>query len=198
MDSILKNDPNKTPIFTNSEEWKQKNLKTAISAWINLQLPLDKFALTPVFKGQSLSNYSRYNENVYIEPNIAVVDELIATNNMLAQMFTALRLNDELNLASQSILSIDSDLKNLREIIIKELTSESLNEKDSEVITDFARKFSVDQKEAASKILLIPSSKSKVPLKEDISHLKLLLLVHQSKGNKIISVGPVWDYQESR
>ncbi|MFA6513858.1 MAG: DUF3160 domain-containing protein [Patescibacteria group bacterium] len=198
METILKTDPEKVPVFAKSEEWKQKNLKTAISAWISLQLPVDKFSLTPVFKGQSLNNYSRYNENVYIEPNLPLVNELIATNNMLAQMFTALRLNEELNLASQNIQSIDSDLKILRDIIKKELVSEPLNEKDSEAITDFARKFSINQKEEKTKILTIPSTKTKLLLKENIGNLKLLLVVHQFKGNKVISVGPIWDYQESR
>jgi hypothetical protein len=198
MEAILNSDAKKLPAFADSDEWRQKNLKTAVSAWINLQLPLEKFSLTPVFKGQSLSNFSRYNENVYVEPSLPMINELIATNDMLAQMFTALRLNDELNLTAQSVQAIDTDLKILRDIMIKELTSEPLNEKDGEAIADFARKFSIDKKEESSKILIIPSPVTKSVLKENVGRLKLLILVHQSAGNKVISVGPVWDYQETR
>jgi hypothetical protein len=198
MEAILKVDTKNLPVFASSDAWKQKNLKTAIAAWINFQLPLEKFSLTPVFKGQSLSNFSRYNENIYVEPNIPMVNELIATNEMLEQMFNALRLNEEMNLAFQSIQAISSDLKMLRDVMTKELTSEPLNEKDSEAITDFARKFSVDKKDINSKILLIPSSRNKMVLKENLNNLKLLVLVHQLSGSKVISVGPVWDYQESR
>lgn len=198
MEAILKSDSKKMPGFASSDEWRQKNLKTAVSAWINLQLPLEKFSLTPVFKGRSLSNFSSYNENIYVEPSLPMINELIATNEMLSQMFTALRLNEELNLTAQSVQAIDVDLKILRDIMIKELTSEPLNEKDGEAIADFARKFSIDKKEENSKTLLIPSPKTKTVLKENIGRLKLLILVHQSAGNKVISVGPVWDYQETR
>ncbi len=198
MNSILDYKVEEMPIFASSEEWRQQNLRTAVSAWINLQLPLEQFSLTPVFKGQSLSNFSRYSENVYIEPNLALINELISTNSMLAQMFTALRLNEELNLASQSVSVIDSDLNILKNIIVKELTGDPLNEKDRESITDFARKFAMEKSDAKDKVLTLPSSKYNTTLKENLNGLKLKILVHELEGNQVLSVGPVWDYQEYR
>jgi hypothetical protein len=35
-------------------------------------------------------------------------------------------------------------------------------------------------------------------LKEDLSQLKLMVIVHQEGDGKFISAGPVWDYIESR
>ncbi len=197
MKSVLNSDSKKMPIFAASSQWAAQNLETASAAWVNLQLPLEKFSVTPVFTGQSLGNFSQYNENVYVEPNLPLVNELIATNNMLAQMFTALRLNEELNSAAKNLQDIDNDLKDIREIIIKELTSEELDERDSATITDFARKFTVDQKTRASRVLSL-TSPSKTTIKESLEKIRLKVLVHESQGNKVISVGPVWDFQESR
>lgn len=197
MKSVLNGDPKKMPIFAASSQWEAQNLETASAAWVNLQLPLEKFSVTPVFTGQSLGNFSQYNENVYVEPNLPLINELIATNNMLAQMFTALRLNEELNSAAKNLQDIDNDLKDIREIIIKELTSEELDERDSATITDFARKFTVDQKTRASRVLSL-TSPSKTTIKESLEKIRLKVLVHESQGNKVISVGPVWDFQESR
>lgn len=197
MKSVLEIDSKKMPNFFGSSDFAAQNLKTALGAWTNLQLPLEKFSLTPVFTGQSLGNFSQYNENVYVEPNLALVNELIATNNMLAQMFTALRLNEELNSAAKNLQDIDNDLKNIRAIIIKELTSEALDERDSETITEFAKKFTIDQKTRASRVLSLSSS-NKTAVKESLEKIKLKVLVHEAQGNKIISVGPVWDFQESR
>jgi len=197
MKSVLDADSKKMPVFAGSSEWAAQELETALSAWTNLQLPLEKFSLIPIFTGQSLNNFSQYDENVYVEPNLPLINELIATNNMLAQMFTALRLNEELNSAAKNLQDIDNDLKNIRGIIIKELSSETLDERDSEIITDFTKKFMIDQKTRASRVLTLTFS-SKTTVKESVEKIRLKVLVHASQGNKVISVGPVWDFQESR
>jgi len=195
--SLLTADLKNMPVFATSPQWAQQNLKTAAAAWVNLQLPLEKFFLTPVFTGQSLGNFSRYSENVYVEPNLPLVNELIATNSMLIQMFTALRLNEELSSASKNLQDMDADLKLMKNVIIKELTSESLDERDYEVITEFSRKFAVEQKNRPSRILQL-SSGGRLTVKENLEKLRLKILVHQVNGNSVISVGPVWDLQESR
>ncbi len=188
----------KKPVFTNSIEWKNKSLNTAISAWVNMQLPLETVTLTPVFRGQSLSSFARYSDYAYVEPDLAHVNELIAVNNMMAQMFTALRLNEELSSAALNIQTIDKDLQTIKKIIVKELSGEELNEKDGEAITDFARRYLVADHSSKNKIVQIKFPKTKINLKEDISQLKLMVVVHLVGNNQVLSVGPVWNNQESR
>lgn len=199
--SIMKaifSDQIKKPVFTNSIEWKNKSLNTAISAWVNMQLPLETVTLTPVFRGQSLSSFARYSDYAYVEPDLALVNELIAVNNMMAQMFTALRLNEELSSAALNIQTIDKDLQTIKKIIVKELSGEELNEKDGEAITDFARRYLVADHSSKNKIVQIKFPKTKINLKEDISQLKLMVVVHLVGNNQVLSVGPVWNNQESR
>lgn len=199
MQSIVESNIKGLPNFTKSDAWYQKNVESAVSAWVNLQLPLEKLSLTPVFKGNSLSDFGRYGNDVYVEPNLPLINELIAANNMLADMFEALSINQEINLASQNIKAIDNDLYILQKIIIKELSGEDLNEKDSEAITEFALKYMLDQKrEDRDKILILNSSSNKASIKQNLNKLKLLVLVHQSGDNKVLSVGPIWDHEEYR
>ncbi len=199
MKYVLAPKPEEQPVFARSTAWQEKNIRTSVASWVNLQLPLEKISLAPIFKGSSLSDFSRYNENIYVEPNLALVNELIAINKMLGQMFTALRLNDQLSLASQSIQAIENDLQMIKNTITKELAGESLNEKDREMLTDFARKYVVDEKQSESdKTLILPFPKYRVNLKQNISRLKLMAVVHQSGDNKVISVGPIWENVESR
>jgi hypothetical protein len=198
MESITSLQPVELPIFTKSEKWQRKNINAAVSAWINLQLPLDEFSLTPIFEGQTLGNFSTYDENVYVEPNLPLINELIATNDMMTQMFFALGLDKEINLASQIIKTIDEDLNMIKEIIVKELSGEILNEKDSERIRDFAKKYTVDDLDNNDKILRLYFPEGKKTLIQDLNKLKLLAIVHKSGDNKVIAVGPIWDYKESR
>jgi len=186
------------PVFTNSLEWENKNINTAISAWVNMQLPLEAVSLAPVFRGQGLTSFARYSEYAYIEPNLPLINELIAINNMIAQMFAALRLNEEISSATRNIQLIDNDLQALRKIIIKELSGEELDEKDGEIITDFARRYLVDANNDSDKIVEINFPKNKIILQQNLSQLKLMAVVHLVGNNKVISVGPVWSNQESR
>ena len=49
-----------------------------------------------------------------------------------------------------------------------------------------------------NKIVQIKFPKTKINLKEDISQLKLMVVVHLVGNNQVLSVGPVWNNQESR
>ncbi|MDI3496483.1 MAG: hypothetical protein PWQ35_504 [Patescibacteria group bacterium] len=190
-------DKQKMPIFAQSAKWQEREINSAIAAWANLQLPLDDFSLTPVFEGQTLGDYFSYGENAYVEPNLALVNELIATNQMVSEMFQALNLNRETNLAAQVIRTVDDDLNMIRDIIKKELKGEKLNEKDGQNIRDFALKFKISQSSVDDNVLRF-GSQARRGLELDLRKLKLLAIVQQSAGQKIIVIGPIWDYQERR
>ncbi len=186
------------PVFAQSDKWRDKKINTAVSAWINLQLPLDELSLTPIFEGQTLGEYFSFDENVYVEPNIDLLDELIATNDMMSEMFSALGLNKEINLSSQTIKAIGDDLIMLRDIVVKELTGGTLNEGDSEFLRDFAKRYTVENIDSNDKILSHYSTQSNKILVQDLRKLKLIAIVHKIGANKVIAVGPVWNYKESR
>ena len=198
MKSTLSPEKEKMPAFASSDAWRERGLKTAVSSWINLQLPWEQISLAPRVSEYGLSDYSRRNENIYIEPNLPLINGLIATNNMMAKMFTALRLQDDINLAAYSVKAIDADLQLIKRLIEKELAGQEFDDKEDEALIDFARRYVKVDKNDDDKILWLPSLKGRANLKEDLSRLKLMVVVYQSGENKVMAVGPIWDYQESR
>ncbi len=198
MKALLTINRENLPLFTRSSAWQDKSIRTAASAWINLQLPMDKFSTGASVKSAGLNNAARWNENSYVEPNLDLINELIANISMVSQMFSALQLDTEVRVAFQDIKDFASSLEEMRAITLKELTGEELNAADNEAIADFAKQFKTTAASAKEKQLSIKLPQQKTALKEDLSRLKLLLIIHQEGENKIFSVGPVWDYQESR
>ncbi|MFA5155006.1 MAG: DUF3160 domain-containing protein [Patescibacteria group bacterium] len=192
-------DKSQLPAFARSQAWPSRTLQTAAAAWINLQLPLDKFLVAPVQKGQSLDNLARWSENSYVEPNLALLNELLANNNMLLKMFAALQLEPDVRLALQDVRGFSDNLESLKQIVVKELSGVKLTEKDNEFIADFTKQLQVAASPAAAKQLSITlSGRKSATLREDLSHLRLLVIIHQEGNNKVFSVGPVWDYWENR
>ncbi|MFA5184260.1 MAG: DUF3160 domain-containing protein [Patescibacteria group bacterium] len=190
---------NNWPLFGRSVAWQNKSLETAAAAWINLQLPLEKFSVAPVQKSQSLDSLARWTENSYVEPNLALINELIANNDMVIKMFSALRLETDVQLALKDIRSFSDNLAALKKIVLKELSGEKLDEADNELIANLTRQLQVSASPISAKQLAIvlPAQKT-APLRGDLSRLKLLVLIHQEDKNKVFSVGPAWDYRESR
>jgi hypothetical protein len=186
------------PVFAHSSAWQDKSLATAVGAWINLQLPLEKYEVSQPFSGQNFNNFSRWNENSYVEPNLSLINELMADSDMIIGMFSALRLETEVRPAWQEIKNFSVSLGALKQIIIKELTGETLAAADNELVADFIKQLKTDPATPAVKQLDLRSAVQKTGLREDLSRLKLLVLTHQEGDNKIFSIGPVWDYQESR
>jgi hypothetical protein len=187
-------DKNNLPYFMRSLAWQNQSLNTAAAAWVNLQLPADNF-LSAAPAGQSIAQATQLNQYSYVEPDLNLINELLANDNMLLQMFTALQLNTEVPLALQTIKSFSDRLTVLRQIVQKELTGQTLSADDNSAVSDFVKQFSVTP--ASSRRLTIALPSAQANLKEDLSQLKLLVLIHQEGANKVFSVGPVWSYQES-
>lgn len=195
----LSMDKGNLPLFAQMPAWQDKNLNTAAGAWINLQLPLDK----PIVIGSdnSASGFASLAKNVdnsYIEPNLDLLNEMIADSNMILRMLSALQLNLEVRSATQSLEDFSRRLAVLKDIVVKELSGQILEEKDGQEIVNFSLRMKTDPKAMSRKKLTIQSTQDKVILNEDLSQLKLLILTHRVGDNNVFSVGPVWSYQESR
>jgi len=195
--TFLLPDKQNLPVFAMSPLWRNKEIDTAVSAWINLQLPLDNFSSNQNSQGTNISSFVQLSQNSYIEPNLNLVNELLADDNMLLGMLSALQLDSEVPTAFESIKNFSVSLTSLREIIKKELTGELLTAADNDAIVNFTRKFKLNSP-LNNKSLHLDFPHSTSDIKEDINQLQLLVLIHQEGDNKVFSVGPVWEYQEKR
>lgn len=193
---FLSPDKNNLPLFSLSPEWRNKELETAVAAWVNFQLPLENFSVVPAFTGKNINSLSQLNKDSYVEPNLDLINELMANSNMLLGMFNALQLDTEVPSASQNIRNFLTNLAPLQQIMVKELTSQSLTATDNETIIDFTRQFKITDYSSGDRQLYLNFPQTKTSLKEDLSQLQLLVLVHREGDNKVFSIGPIWNHQE--
>ncbi len=186
------------PAFSQSQAWNDQKIKSAGSAWINLQLPVDDFSLRPSFEGNGIDGLLNYDENIYVEPNLELIAELKAINDSIFDTFSVLGLNKEANLAFQGIRKIRADLDMLTKVIEQELKGERLDSDIVEELKEFASRYQVAKKTTSEKTLAISFPEARRNLNLDLSKLKLMTLVYPLQGQNIIVVGPVWNYQEAR
>lgn len=193
----LENNFNYPPVQADSSLWQERYINGAVAAWINLQLPLDKLSLqSPASSGGLKSSASVLN-NVYVEPNLAQVNELIAQTEMLQGMFQALNLSEEANIVNLNLRALHGQLKDLQEIIKKELSAASLSPEDKQTIINFVQSYKTEQLGNKQLNFNFDIVNRRV-IREDLSRLKFMLLISEQDGRRVISVGPVFDYQETK
>lgn len=198
LGKYLNVDNSSLPSFTRSAAWENRILNTAAASWVNTQLPLEKLTANQTIKNEGFNSLVSFAEYSYVEPNLSLVAELAANTAMMEDMLLALKIDRENPPVMILIRELSADLAFLQKIIDKELSGQVLDEEDNANLMDFAKKMRVEKFENNARQLTVKFPKLKNGLKEDISRLKLLVLIRQENDGKIISVGPVWDYQESR
>jgi len=198
LSAFLNVEKNSLPLFAKSDAWRDRTLNTAVGAWVNLQLPVQKYSLSKSLDSQSLMAFAQYAENSYVEPNLSLVNELLSDTVMMQKMFSALQIDKEVISVPDRLLSLNNDLTKLKSIIEKELAGQTLVSEDNAFINNFAKQLTIEKLTTAEQQLSVKPLNAKNGFKEDLSHLKLMVLIHQEGNNKVISVGPVWNSLESR
>lgn len=190
---MFEDNDNQMQAYSRQEAWFNRLINSGVGSWINLQLPLEDFSLKSVTGNIGLNNEAPFSENFYVEPNYALVQKLIADNEMIDGMFDILGVNKKLNLVSVSIKEENTNLKKVLDIIEKELNGESLSADDYKFMNTFVGEYEL--KQGVANQLYLKSGD--FGLYENLN-IKLVALVYESGAGKFLAVGPIFSYQERR
>jgi len=194
--SVFLNNPKQyLPVFMSSQKWQEKDVNTALGAWVNLNLSADKFTLNNSRNAPGLNFGAECNKYNYIEPNLPLINEFIAKTNMLRDILTALRLAEKTNVVSVDLKDLKENLLMIKNIIIKELNNEPLAKNDCESLEEFTRVYEVEHP-AEKKFLINFHTGAK--LEESIEGVKLVAVIKSFNDNKVILLGSIFNYQENR
>lgn len=185
------------PVFARTEDYRQRDLSRSMAAWVNFQLPPDEFVISD--SNSSRLGGGRENELLsygYIEPNQVLAGELSANARMIIDFLSALKISDFSDAALYDLRKLKENLIGAEKIIKKEASGEVLADEDYKFISNLYQEFSVIQ--AGGKILDISGAWPLYKMREDISGIKILLVVYDRGGEKIIAAGPIFNYKETR
>lgn len=199
LDSINKMmnfDRSRYPIYMQSENWIQKkDVNSALGGWVNLHLP-DDYVVSSYNENKSntLESYSGCDNYNYIEPNIELTREFIAKNNMLLKMLDILHVAEQTNQANIKLRDLNRQLEEVLSIQKKILTNRLLDYGDCSFIEGLAVKHKIEL--AGDKYFILKLGPRK--LREQIDDFKLIAVVYQNDDRRIMAVGPIFNYHESK
>ena len=185
------------PVYSNSDAWPNRNATYLASTLTNISVPFEQYNIDLTPGSAGIDDFSNWNENSYVEPNLALVDELIAINKMVADSLAALNIQTEIRPALEDLkLSTDS-LERLKQIIIKEIEGEDLIAADYDFIFDFSGQLKLSNPLKYKKVEISNDIFGSRRIVADISEFKFIVVVNKRGGQLSFSVGPVWEYSES-
>ncbi len=199
LNSLFIQPPATLPAFAKQASWENKHLNTAVASWINVQLPADKLGLSGIYgqeKVGGLESFGSINYYNYIEPNIYFFDELINTTAMLEDTLAALKVSDGVSSVGLILQGMKHDLEGLKNISMKQISGEQIDELEHQLIYDFSHKYIVIEEGDKGMIAFEGAGKKK--LEEKINGVKLLALIRNFQDRPVLVIGPVFDYEEYR
>ncbi|MCK5211336.1 DUF3160 domain-containing protein [Candidatus Parcubacteria bacterium] len=195
--SLLNYSADTMPIFARNELWQsEKDLNTILGSWVNLHTTEDELKVYEQDdKDYSLGAFKECNSLNYIESNIYFLHVLIAKTDMLLEILSALGVADKTNAASIELKELKNKLSELSQLEEKVKNQDELSSDDCKLITDFATHYTTLNKGTSGFRINLETGAG---MSELISGVKLLIVVYEKDGKKVIAVGPIFNYKEGK
>jgi len=191
---FLAEDESRYPVFMQGENWlNEKKLNTALGSWVNIHVPKDVFTVASGNKNDFSTLQSVCDLPNYIDPSLDYLYENISRNNMLLDMMDILNVSRDTNLAALDIEEANSMFERIVEINKKSLSGDLLNHNDCMYIRSMVNNKKI--KTTTKKSFNIHLGKK--VMHESIDGVKMMIVVFKSGDDKIIAMGPVYNYRES-
>lgn len=183
---------NDMPVFMRNEAWKGgRSYDLFLSAWTNLHLSGDMLGNYNENQDAGLGDFGDVcNNKNYVEPNIKLMRELIARNNMLSGMLSSLSVTKKTNVAELRLRDVNKKFEGLVDISKKELSDTPLNYDDCKFLNNFVKLHIIEK--YGDKVMM----QSTNLLQERLDGVKILSVVYEKDGEKTIVFGPIFKYTE--
>lgn len=179
------------PTYSRDDKWiSARSENSALGAWLNLHLEPDLLSNYVENSNVALGGRTVCNQYNYLEPNVVFISEIIARNEMLINMLENLNVSKTANNTTISLKEFNDKIKTLFDIAKKELNNENLSEEECKFLDNFAKHKTVENKGAK-----IIAESEQMP-NQSIQGLKLVIIVHEKDDRLVMSMGPIFNYQE--
>ena len=183
--------------YTDTAAWTNQLLDTSAGAIFNSQLPVDSWQLSyrqeaSLQTGEDL--IIKYN---FIEPNLTLLNELLADTYML---FKTMYHLDLVKANDNDFSQLINNLVALKRLAIKQLNDQEFTFEDWRFLNEFTSQYYINEfaEKTTLKAFINPSSGQPYSLQQSLEGVKLLISVQFYQNRRVLAVGPIFNYQETK
>lgn len=194
--AYLENSMENMPAFMRQNAWDSRVSDFVLGSLVYVQaedidkLKTNRFSLSAI--GQDgFSKDSKSIRYAYVEPNLVFIREMSANLKMLRDIFLEMGISVKVDSVKKSLDEAVSFFDNIVEISEKELKGKELNDEDYDFLYEFVNRYELVER--GDSVI-----KSDHALTRSLDRVKLLLLIYNKNGKKILAGGPVYNYKEGK
>ena len=180
-----------TPSYFKHKEWEQRKINAALAMWTNLHTPIEMWKSRKEEKTDSFDLDTILD--IYIEPDVLLIEELKANTIMLRDMLISLNTINENNFSYLQLNNLANKLDTLSIVIKNELSNIGPDYYDLKNLDNLLKKYTSVSSDNAKTTLEFADNKN---ITEDITGIKYLIVIYEIDGEKKLSIGPIYNYRE--
>ncbi len=183
--------------YMSSERWLERKISTSLAMLANLSLSADAWTLPRDKKSSGLEVTELDGSFNYIEPDLALSDELVANTKMLFETLIGIEVVKDNDLRFNDLIG---KLSMSRDIIRKELQNQEISSDEYQFISDFTGQFSIAALGSKTNTITFndPATGKQYSLKQNSMPLKLIFIIYNKAGKRVIAAGPIFSYKEQQ
>ncbi len=180
-----------------SPAYQAQNLNRSLATLANLELPMDKIVLYQKYEsGPGLGQDSSGTAgDSYVDPNMPLINELLANAEMVSSMLSALKLDSGTTGSSLKLRDLVLNLRTIKSIATKEISGETLSSDDYQFIPKLVKEYKIES--PGAKTMQIKGINNR-NLTVDLSNVKIMIWLQQKGKNLVLTAGPVFSYWEKK
>ncbi|MFZ4648907.1 MAG: DUF3160 domain-containing protein [Patescibacteria group bacterium] len=191
LKNYLESPKGNLPIFGQNNSWKNREISLVKALWLNLQSSVDPVKVMEISNALGERKDLQGLDYYYVEPNLALIDSMIADNKMFLGMYQALEVQVESPRAYTRLEGLTKDLEFFRATIVKELSGQALSVEEAVSLGAFVNKYQITPNYGKFRV-------GSASLNYNFEAPKFLLLVFKTGDKKALTIGPVFSYSENR
>ncbi|MFH0951413.1 MAG: DUF3160 domain-containing protein [bacterium] len=183
--------------YTDTAAWTNQLLNTSAGAIFNVQMPVDSWQLSYRREASLQTNEDLIIKYNFIEPNITLLNELLADTYML---FKTMYHLDLVKANDNDFSQLINNLITLKRLASKQLNDQEFTFEDWRFLNEFTSQYYINDlaTKTVSKEFINSSTGQPYNLQQSLDGVKLLISVQYYQNRQILAVGPIFNYQEAK
>ncbi len=181
-----------TPSYTKNKKWEERKLNTILALWTNLHLPHEKWHTISEKKSSFESSKIL---NIYVEPEINLLNELKSNTEMLKNILPTLKVINTNDFTYLKLNNFITQINNILTVAKKELINEESDYYDLKNLENFIKNYQI--KTPSKKELVLSFTGGQKNIVENINEINFIILIVSHNNEKKLYMGPIFKHTES-
>lgn len=182
------------PVFAQNSAWQNRLYRSAAAALVDWELEADRYRIERAVRTQgTLSAEAFRNIQLYIEPSVTLLEDLLANLEMISRMLSALGADEKAYLAMSNLDFLYDDLVKIKQLSIDSIEKQNLSHEEKNMILNWLKSYSISSLgDKRTQLRTLNNS----TLSQNLRDLRFLVVIFPTDEGPMLAFSPIFHLRE--